>query len=110
MQGRATNHNLFQAMVAQGSSPAILAMPAFLPVMPGTVLGRGSQERKARQRTLRMEIIFKTAIFALLLSFCLGDEQKEKEVVEKDDQLLRFTIPLGFKAGQLLEEDDPALR
>jgi hypothetical protein len=33
--GRTNIHNLFLAMVAQGSSPAIIAitMPAFLPVM-----------------------------------------------------------------------------
>ena len=78
--------------------------------MPGTVLGRDSQQRKGRLGTVRMEIIVKTTILALLFSFGLSDEPKEKEVIEKNDQLLRFTIPLGFGAGQLLEEENPALR
>ena len=100
--GRATDRNLLQAMVAPGSSPV------FLPVILALSWVGGSQQRKGRLGTVRMKIIAKTTIFALLWSFGLGDEQKE--VVEKDDQLLRFTIPLGFGAGQLLEEDDPALR
>ena len=83
-------------------------MHAFLPVMPGTVLCRGSEAWRGRLGTVRMKIIAKTTILALLFGFGLGDEQKE--VVKKDDQLLRFTIPLGFGAGQLLEEEDPTLR
>ena len=56
------------------AQPAVIAMPAFLPVMLGTVLGRGSQERKGRLGTVGMKIILKTTILALL--FCFGHSVK----------------------------------
>ena len=54
-----------------------------------------------------MKLIIKLTILAVLcIKSAHCEDQEEKDL----EQLLKFQIPLGWGAGQLLEEDDPALR
>ena len=54
--------------------------------------------------------LFVKLVVVALLSKCGQCENQEDEAETKDEQLLKFQIPLGWGAGQLLEEDDPALK
>ena len=58
-----------------------------------------------------LDMSCKLVILALLCGAGIGEEIQEEKIVENvGQQLLKFTIPLGWGAGELLEEEDPALR